>query len=95
MDKFTALMDRDDFLGTAEERDLDARINALARVIAVTPALTAVAAAIKRAALLRWNGKISAFDLKEEIAAELAAAYIMDVTALVEKGAAEIVASAA
>jgi hypothetical protein len=85
MDKFTARMASDDFLGTAEERELDARINAFARAIAATPTQTKADASVKLAALSRWNhgGAITAADFKtEEIAAELAASYIRDVTAL-------------
>jgi hypothetical protein len=99
-DKFTALMASDYFLGTVEERDLDARINALARVIAVTPALTDADASVKLAAISRYSddGPYDANYIQnclDNEDAALIAGYLNDVRALAQKGKAEIIAPVA
>ena len=101
MDKFSALQEKDeqekiDFLGTAREWELDAEMNALYRVIAMTPATTDADPPVKLAALSHWCfGTVRASELTEEIPRLLAASYITDMMALAKKGEAEIVTLAA
>jgi hypothetical protein len=87
MDRFSALQNAGGFLGTARERELNAEIEALYRVIAIMPATTKADAPMKLATLLRWcGGPLCAWELTEEITRLLAASYITDMMALAEEG---------